>query len=216
RRAEQERRRGQRVLQIAVDAMPQRVFWKDRAGVFLGCNLAFARDAGVESAEAIVGRADVDLARRAHAHAYRAADFEVVAAGRPRVNREERSTVAGGGERWLRTTKIPLLDEGGRTIGILGTFEDITDERAARDELRRARDTAEAASRAKSEFLANMSHEIRTPMTAILGYADLLGEPGLEAPERSAHVRTIRSNGEHLLAIINDILDLSKIEAGKM
>jgi PAS domain S-box-containing protein len=216
RRAEQERGRVQRVLQIAVDAMPQRVFWKDRAGVFLGCNLAFARDAGVESAETIVGRTDFDLAWRAHAHALRADDFEVMAAGRPRVNREERATVAGGSERWLRTTKVPLLDEGGRTLGILGTFEDITDERAAKDELRRARDTAEAASRAKSEFLANMSHEIRTPMTAILGYADLLGEPALEAAERAAHVRTIRTNGEHLLAIINDILDLSKIEAGKM
>src|ERR1019366_7363175 len=83
-------------------------------------------------------------------------------------------------------------------------------------ELEEARQDSLDANRAKSAFLANMSHEIRTPMTAIIGYADLLLDPTLGASDRVDHVQTVRRNAEHLMALVNDILDISKIEAGKM
>jgi CheY-like chemotaxis protein len=100
-----------------------------------------------------------------------------------------------------------------------GIVRDVSDEKVAAESLRVATKAAEQANQAKSEFLANMSHEIRTPMAAILGYADLLlAEEGIDrAPvHRVEAFRTIQRNGEHLLQVINDILDLSKVEAGKL
>ena len=109
-----------------------------------------------------------------------------------------------------------MTDPDGTVTGAVAAWHDVTELHRSQVELLAAKDAAEAASRAKGDFLANMSHEIRTPMTSIIGYADLLS--GSERPQkvRQEFVQTIRRNGEHLLNLINDLLDLSKIEAGKM
>jgi PAS domain S-box-containing protein len=101
--------------------------------------------------------------------------------------------------------------------GTIWIFEDRGAAREAAQELRQARDRAEAANQAKSRFLANMSHELRTPLNAVLGYAQLMQMNRDMAPAKTAlALDTIRKSGEHLLALINDVLDLSRIEAGRM
>src|SRR5207248_1455639 len=111
----------------------------------------------------------------------------------------------------------PVLGHDGKYRGVLASFEDVTVLEAQKVELSKSKEAAEAANRAKSEFLARMSHEIRTPMNAILGFADVLRR-GFEenAAERQEYLETIHSSGQHLLELINDILDLSKIESGRL
>lgn len=100
--------------------------------------------------------------------------------------------------------------------GVLAGYQEFCRRRAAEESLALAKERAEAASRAKSDFLANMSHEVRTPMASVLGYADMLLEPELSPADRDQALQGIRRNGEHLMHLIDDILDLSKIEAGKL
>jgi two-component system CheB/CheR fusion protein len=119
-----------------------------------------------------------------------------------------------GTMRDVSLTISPIRDASGKIIGASAIARDVTEQRKMEQELEDARVVAESANEAKSVFLANMSHEIRTPLTAILGYADLL-QATLEDGDALACVRTIKDNGSYLCDILNDILDLSKIEAGK-
>ncbi len=130
---------------------------------------------------------------------------------------EVRMRAKDGTWKWIRTVgEIVERADNGEPARITGVHVDIDDIMQTARRMAEAKDAAEAANRAKSEFLANMSHEIRTPMTAILGYADLLLDPSLSSEVRLENIHTIRRNGGHLLAIINDILDLSKLDAGRM
>jgi hypothetical protein len=121
-----------------------------------------------------------------------------------------------GQVRHIQARGFGIRDQNDKIYRLAGIAEDSTARKMAEEQLERATQAAEAASRAKSAFLANMSHEIRTPMTAILGYADMLLAPKQSPSDRLDCIHTIRRQSQHLLSVLNDILDISKIEAGKL
>ncbi|GAB4402602.1 MAG: hypothetical protein OHK0048_20610 [Rhodoferax sp.] len=125
------------LLRAVIDSIPMRVFWKDTDLRYIGCNQAFARDAGRDSADALLGLTDYDCAWAEQAEHYRADDLEVIRSGQPRLNYEEPQTTPEGQRVWLRTSKIPLRHADGRVFGVLGLYEDITLSRRYEDQLRK-------------------------------------------------------------------------------
>lgn len=133
---------------------------------------------------------------------------EVYVSGKPSGDFYWRLTRKDGASAYSAASAYPMRDAQGSIAGFRGTVRDITI-------LKEAKDAADAASRSKSAFLANMSHEIRTPMNAILGFAQLMERDPDLSPQSREHLDVINRSGEHLLALINDILEMSKIEAGR-
>jgi PAS domain S-box-containing protein len=128
---------------------------------------------------------------------------------------EHRVRMHNGEYRWHLSRAMPVLQADGQVKKWYGTATNIHEYKLALMELAKAKESAEEANKAKSRFLANMSHEIRSPMSSVLGYADLLLERGLSEADRMAYASSIKTSGGHLLAIIDDILDLSAVESGE-
>jgi PAS domain S-box-containing protein len=200
------------LLDSIVKNVPLILFAKDlNTDQFVLTNDAAQANMGLS--ESCVGKTTADLLPPEYAAASRLIDLEVVRSGTPNVAEGDFPRPDGQSRR-VRTTKIGVRDHEGAPY-ILGIAEDITDAVAAQQKLEQALADAEAASKAKSEFLATMSHEIRTPLNGVLGMAHAMAQDSLSEPQKE-RLRVIRRSGETLLAILNDVLDLAKIEAGKL
>nr|WP_324259157.1 PAS domain-containing protein [Cellvibrio fontiphilus] len=137
-------------------------------------------------------------------------------AGRAPFDVEYRLVSQQGDIRWIRGRGRAVFNDQGQPIMMSGSNMDITEIKRAEERVIQAKEQAEQANRAKSEFLSSMSHELRTPLNAILGYTQLFEYDGNLKPQQIENVREIRKAGEHLLQLINDVLDLAKIESGNM
>jgi Amt family ammonium transporter len=191
------------------------IFQTTLDGRYLSVNPALARIYGYDSPETLIAGLR-NISRQLYVDPDRRRQFRQALESHETVlNFESRVYRADGSIIWISENARVVRDARGTPQYYEGTVVDISERREQEAMLQAAHEKAEQANRAKSAFLANMSHEIRTPMTAILGYADLLLEQEL-APPCVEMIGIIKRNGDHLLEIINSILDLSKIEAGRL
>jgi PAS domain S-box-containing protein len=360
------------MLQMVIDHIPQRIFWKDTNFKYLGCNKPFALDAGLNEPLEIIGMDDFELSWKKTAHLYRADDTFVMQTKQSKLKYQEPEDKPDGSIMWLETNKLPLFDNNGNVIGLLGTYEDITESKLSEQKIRKqseeiqqknrelrkhitelkkatsliiqsqkklnkaqeisnsgswswdpetnmielsengrrllgmdksyfkleieklrsfihpedlkefisrikksleddvpfdfegriikpdksqwyahavgsllrdmkgelktfegqfsditfrkqfemelieAKEKAEESDRLKSAFLANMSHEIRTPMNAIIGFTQLLADPNISGNKKEEFIRIITHNGQTLIGLIDDIIDIARIEAGHL
>ena len=202
-----------RLLTSLFENIPDHIYFKDKKSRFVAVSKALARWLGAESSEDMIGKTDFDYFTEEHAEPAFRDEQEVMEKGQPIEGKIEKETYSDGKIAWVSTTKIPWHDESGNVIGTFGISRDITELKNKELELIEARETAQRASQAKTTFLAIMSHEIRTPLNAIIGMCEILEETVL-SKEQHEYLKILREAGETLLAIINDVLDISKIECG--
>ena len=216
----------ERLFRTVIDHLPQRVFALDPSFTIIAANKAWAADFGL-SPEGAVGRNERDFLPKEQSAGIFATHTRVMETGVAETSEFALFDAL------MQVYRVPLRDAAGKVVGLVVILEDITNFRAAENEIRRhrdhlnelvreqtvdligARDAAEKANQAKSAFLANMSHELRTPMHGILSFARLGQQRAPEGKMRDYFER-IRSSADRLLGLVNDLLDLSKLEAGSV
>jgi len=192
------------LLHALMDNFPDTIYFKDTASRFTRINRAQAQLLGIDDINAAVGKTDHDFQPIELAQSAWAEEQQIVATGRPLIDRLEFNPTADGRPRWLSATKVPIKNDTGQVIGIVGMSRDIT----ARQEI----------DRLKSEFITTVSHELRTPLTSIRGSLGLLagGAAGEISHAAKTMVDIAYKNSERLTRLVNDILDIERIEGGKL
>ncbi|MBP0009155.1 ATP-binding protein [Roseofilum sp. Belize Diploria] len=203
-------------LRKVIDTTPNIIFVKDTEGRFILGNQALA-EIYQTTVENLVGKTDAEFGVLIpeEIERFQKIDRWVLSHGQQQVV-EESVTQANRQVRCFHSIKTPLILAENQPPYLLGVATDITERKAIEAEVRQAREAADLANQAKSEFLANMSHELRTPLNGILGYAQILQRSNAMSQEDRKGVEVIYQAGTHLLTLINDVLDLAKIEARKL
>lgn len=208
-----EQRQQAKYLRTLIDLLPMYAWLKDTHSRYLTVNHATASARGTTVAH-MEGKCDIDFWPKAQADVYRADDVLVMTS----LERKTAEEVLPGvnGDVWIETYKVPVLDEDGTVLGTVGVARDISERKAVESAQKMALAEAERLACQRSAFLAQMSHELRTPLNGILGFAQLLQQDKGVNERQLRGLKIIRECGQHLLTLINDILDLARIDAGKV
>ncbi len=201
RRAQEALYESQQMLQLIMDNIPQRIFWKDRASVYMGCNINFARGAGLVASRAIVGKTDFELPwANEEAAWYREVDQRVMRNDAAEYHIMETQMQADGHRIWVDTNKVPLHDRDGRVVGILGTFEDVTERKRAQEALQKAHDELEVRVKERTAELRAINDQLQL---------EIAERRQVEATEHEQ--RTLAEALRDTAALLNSTLDLDQV-----
>jgi PAS domain S-box-containing protein len=201
-------------LETLLDTLPNPIFYKDAEGYYTGCNNAFTAMTGFSTAD-IQGKTVFDIAPPEIAERYHEKDLELLRDGGTQ-RYEWQVTDSTGNLRDVIFDKAAIVDENNNISGIIGILSDITERKKA-EELRIAKEAADEAAESKARFFAKASHELRSPLNSIIGFTEALADGiyGALNEKQSKALSNVMESGHLLKQLINDLLDLSKIEAGK-
>jgi two-component system, OmpR family, aerobic respiration control sensor histidine kinase ArcB len=198
------------LIQI-INCVPGSLYWKDKYGVYLGCNAVMMETAGLNGREDIIGKTDFDLWPD-NADKIRENDLQVIQSGET-VALEEEVRIPSGELLHFTGVKMPLRDENNEIIGIVGNSLDITKLKKTEQALFVAKEKAEESNKIKTEFINNMEHDIRTPFNGVWGFAKILAERERD-PQKREHLQSIANCAKELLDYCDGILDFSRVEHG--
>ena len=203
-------------LEALLENMPLYIFFTDQQNRYIRINSMMAQLLRVSDPDEAIGKGNEVFFSKRVARKMLEEDRAILESGIPIINRIIYFEDVGIKGFWMEINKIPIRDERGVITMVVGIFKDISDLMKIETELKQARDRAQESDRLKTSFLANMSHEIRTPMNGIVGFANLLRDPDLSDDQKDLYLKHIDHSSNQLLHIIDDIIDISKIESGQL
>ncbi|WP_258956537.1 PAS domain-containing sensor histidine kinase [Legionella sainthelensi] len=204
----------QSTLENIIAHMPGHVYWKDKNGVYQGCNNRQAQSAGLQFGYEVIGKTDFDLPwETEQAELIRKNDRQIMETGETEVI-EEIIQVKGKDAIFL-SHKLPIRNKNGEIIGVLGMSVDITERKKIEAELNIAKEKAETANRAKTEFLENMRHDIRTPLTGIVGFSDIIKEEA-QNPRLKEYADNLVASSHALLDFMDEVLEAIHVSSGEI
>jgi len=203
------------LLQMIIDNLPDAIYIKNQQGFVVRGNHAMANFAGLSHPDELIGKSIFDLFPEILAEEINDLEQSVFSKQKT-ICKSEKRYIKNNNPVWFSHTLIGISDSHGNVIEIIGIFRDITEYKTIEQVLLTAKEKAENADKLKSAFLANMSHEIRTPINGILGFANLLELKQFPREKEIQYLQIINNSGKLLLNLINDIIDIAKIEAGQV
>lgn len=197
-------------LSEIVARFPGHLFWKDKQGIYLGCNTEQAISVGLTCPADLIGKTDFDIVVASEAQRLRDCDLQVMATGETYISEED--VILKGESKVFISKKAPLRNLDGEVVGVIGTSVDITDQKNIEASLRQAMQKAEVANLAKNEFIANMSHDLRTPLSGIQALAENMRAAATD-PDLKYNTELLLNASGDLLKLIDNIMDVVRVDA---